>query len=152
MKYKLILLAAIFLFVTACSKDDNPTGPTTDSFITGEWKAGGFTASSGNIDSVEINVQLSGNDGAFTGSGTITFGGRENGTNYVGYFNDEIKGTYSENSISMTSKNNVTGDTFSFSGNKDTDEFFNSWSFRGTATYVISGTSRTYEINFYKNE
>ncbi len=151
MKYKFILLALLFLFITACSSDDdsNPTSSNTDSFITGNWSVDRFTLGGGVQDSMTARLNLTGKDGVFTGTGTIIFGGSSGTNNFYGIFENDIKGVYSTTSISLTAKNNITNDTYNFLGNivSSTAEP----SYTGISTMIIGGNTYTYETTIFKN-
>lgn len=119
---KKIYLLAIFLFfaLTACSDSTSPEN--NDPLITGTWEMYYTYNFQTNYDTVDVKLQLKGNNSKLTGeSGNLKHRHHEGGTTVTtNITNGDINGTYSENNIDVT-LTGIGNTTFNFKGTRNTD-------------------------------
>lgn len=144
-----ILLSILFLGAAffGCSKNsDNPV--TTTNEYTGTWKIYSYVSSSGKVDSIVVNLNMNGNNGALTGSGNVVYGTNKTGSDIQIVIDGNLTGAYSDSNISVVVTDKVTSNKFTFAGTKKSD----SSGYTGNAV-IITGTN-TFDVSdltFYKS-
>lgn len=150
MKYLLLLVFASILFY-GCSKDDEVTKPAVnDELITGKWVTQVWMESGGERDSLEVSLNISGKEGAFTGTGKVKFSHWTQSSSTRYNFEDDAAGSYSENEILVTVLSSISGNSYTFTGNRVNSS--GSVSYKGKVVLNVSSTPKVFDdITLFKS-
>lgn len=151
MRLKYIFFLLLTLLLVSCSKDDEVTNPTNDELITGKWKMEFYITTGNQTDSLKCTMDLAGRNGTFTGTGDLTYGGSRGTTSFLYKIKDDATGTYSETAINVTLKSAISGDTYNFTGSRDTQISLTT-RYKGKVTMTAGGKTEEFLDNyFYKS-
>lgn len=135
------------LVVGCSSSDDAVSTDQNDGFITGKWKMEFDIWTASVEDSVGAKLDIKGNNGTFSGTGEINYLKKRNSTTTRYKYTDNTTGTYSQSELKITCKSSISGNTFSFSGNRDGS----SANFKGKVTFLIDGTTTEFpDVSIFK--
>ena len=150
MKYFLSgLLITISLLALNCkSNSDNPVTTSTNTY-SGVFNISSFTYTGSTVDSIVVSLNLNGNNGILSGTGTITYGRHETGNDIKIVVKGNAAGAYSDSNINVSVTDNTTSNKFVYSG---TNSSANSTNYSGTALIITSTDTLTFTgISLYKS-
>ncbi|MCF8241752.1 MAG: hypothetical protein K9J16_10230 [Melioribacteraceae bacterium] len=136
MKKVLILLFALFLVFTGCSKDDDPASPNNNT-NTLEWESNYWRTVNGLTDSIKVKASFNVTENTLTGSGTFGYGSAS-----LSYqvFNFKFTGTKTDEQVTLSATEDGTSNTLSYTGTK-TEGTFGELHYEGDAVLRVSGTA-----------
>ena len=143
----IIILMFVSAFFTGCNKDtDNSV--TTPSAYKGTWIINSYTYVNSTVDSINVSLNMDGNNGVLTGTGTIVHGTNKTGSTVVQSISGNIAGGYNSTSISLTVTDKTTSNRFVYSG---TQQQSTTLSYVGTAIiYTSTDTTLLGQLTFFK--
>lgn len=159
MKSLLYLFIFSIILLIGCSKKDDPVSTqTNDALITGKWQMEFSITSLNTYDSLGLKLNVAGNDGTFSGTGDFSYLKREGSTSTRNTFTDDAKGTYSESELKITLKSSISGNTFTFTGTRETSALFllknnsSTTKYIGTVNLLLDGkTTEFTNISIFKS-
>jgi hypothetical protein len=145
-KYIFVIIIAAFALISCSSDSDNNPAGSSGSQLDGTWKMGYSLFSSNLTVSLEVNVNLTFNNGQISGTGVITYSRDENGTQTNVTIQDDITGSYNDPNVNVTVTDGTTGYKFNYVGSWEDQNS----SFNGIAKVTVGDNVYTHEdLSFF---
>jgi len=156
MKSLFYLCTFTIILLTGCTKKDDPVATqVNDALITGSWQMEFSITTLTSFDSLGLKLDIAGNNGTFSGTGDFNYLKKDGSTATRYTFKDNATGTYSESEIRINLKSGISGNTFTFIGNRENSSFFkvagSVTKYIGTVTLLLDGKITEFtDISIFK--